>query len=123
MFCYGQAMASWLGVDHAAKALVELAIAKRSPLFAHIVHPRPVRWNKMMQDFASVLSVNKAKAVRLVPYSEWLSELEKLDHDLQNVGESRAESLMQIAPALTLIEYFRQEIGIDVVLFATDLTC
>ncbi|TBU38867.1 acetyl-CoA synthetase-like protein [Dichomitus squalens] len=81
----------------AARAFVEMR--KSSSAILHLVHPRPIEWK------AIVIPMAKELGVPLVPYSEWLSELEK------GAGEGSANEVdaMRTNPALRLLDFFRAQ--------------
>ncbi|KAK0483762.1 hypothetical protein IW261DRAFT_1332931 [Armillaria novae-zelandiae] len=65
---------SWVPVHMAAQTIVDFV--DRREYFIHLVHPQPVLWS----DIASVISVELN--VKLVPYTQWLEELEKSNLDV-----------------------------------------
>ena len=88
-------LVSWLPVDVAAAAMVDLLDSKED--LVHLIHPRPVPWMQIFQPMSDMLKVP------LVPYAEWFKRLE----------ESRVDStdseieLMKKIPALKILETFR----------------
>lgn len=43
----------------------------------NLVHPRPVTWNQIFTDIATILSVELKVGLLLVPYSQWISKLDQ----------------------------------------------
>ncbi|PBK71685.1 acetyl-CoA synthetase-like protein [Armillaria solidipes] len=87
--------ASWIPIDIAAKALVELRLSKCR--YIHLLHPRPVTASIILQRVSSALRIP------LVPYSQWIGAIEQTS---QNEGSDRAASE---TPALQLLEFFRSQ--------------
>ncbi|KDR73164.1 hypothetical protein GALMADRAFT_158296 [Galerina marginata CBS 339.88] len=74
----GDNLISWLPVDLAAAAIVDMRGTENETL--HLVHPKPVQWNDIMQVLATTLNVP------LVPYVEWIARLESSAHDADETG-------------------------------------
>ncbi|OSX62600.1 hypothetical protein POSPLADRAFT_1055973, partial [Postia placenta MAD-698-R-SB12] len=92
----GHEIISWIPMDLAATAIVELCGVPADTL--HLVHPRPVTWDTIMQPLASALSVP------LVPYAEWLARLESLAED----QETSAHGKQNERAALRLLYVYRK---------------
>ena len=86
---------SWIPVDAAARAVTEMIICDHSPL--HLLHPRPVAWNSMMEPLAKLLGLH------VVPFDEWVERLEKSGEGLDANEEV---AMMQKNPALKIIGTF-----------------
>ncbi|KAG7447913.1 acetyl-CoA synthetase-like protein [Guyanagaster necrorhizus] len=84
----GDRTISWVPVHVAAQAIVDYV--DRPEYFIHLVHPKPVLWSGI----ASVISAELN--VKLVPYIQWLDELEKSTLD--------AAAL----PAIRILPYYRR---------------
>ncbi|OCH84204.1 putative polyketide synthase [Obba rivulosa] len=94
----GENMVSWIPVDVAAAAVVDLRHASDDTL--HVVHPHPVGWATIMEPLASMLEVP------LVPYVEWLSRLENIAAST-TIGAQDRRSDHQSRNALKLVEFYR----------------
>ncbi|ETW81166.1 tridomain enzyme adenylation-thiolation-dehydrogenase [Heterobasidion irregulare TC 32-1] len=84
-------LVSWLPVDTAASAILDLRHVPDDMECVHIMHPRPVPWSSIITPLA------KALDVPLLPYSEWLQSL-------QNTSSSISGSMT--TPAVLLANYF-----------------
>ncbi|KAF8879343.1 acetyl-CoA synthetase-like protein [Mucidula mucida] len=82
---------SWLPLDVAANAILELCHSIEEIDTAHLVHPRP----RMSSEIFEV--IGERLNLPLVPYGDWLSKLEA--RSLQADGED--------VPALKLLDFFR----------------
>ncbi|RPD56588.1 acetyl-CoA synthetase-like protein [Lentinus tigrinus ALCF2SS1-7] len=89
--------ASFIPSYPAARALVEMRNST-SPIL-HLVHPRPVSWHALITPIAEELRVP------LVPYSTWLSALERSAAD--GFAANAEVDAMRQNPALRLLEFFR----------------
>ncbi|OBZ65511.1 L-aminoadipate-semialdehyde dehydrogenase large subunit [Grifola frondosa] len=89
----GSGVVSWLPVDTAAAALVDMLDSPRP--IVHLRHPRPVPWSTMMQHFASSLRVP------LVPYAQWIARLE------EGWADARARDRRYLEHAVRLQDFFR----------------
>ena len=57
------------------------------PAVLNVVHPRPVTWHKMMENLATSLSAaTPQRKFELVPFSDWISQLEELGSTLSVEG-------------------------------------
>ncbi|RPD79527.1 acetyl-CoA synthetase-like protein [Lentinus tigrinus ALCF2SS1-7] len=89
--------ASFIPSYPAARALVEMRNST-SPIL-HLVHPRPVSWHALITPIAAELRIP------LVPYSTWLSALERSAAD--GFAANAEVDAMRQNPALRLLEFFR----------------
>ena len=49
------------------------------PAVLNVVHPRPVTWHAMMSNLAASLSdATSTREFKLVPFLDWIAQLEKL---------------------------------------------
>ncbi len=87
---------SWLPVEAAAAALLEMCDAPNQVL--HIAHPNPVPWSTIVNP------VSEALHLPLVSYSQWLSKLESGEG---NGGAGKGVEDGEVNPALQLQEFFR----------------
>lgn len=76
----------------------------------HLVHPQPVPWSRLMDDFSRLLKIP------VVSYTEWLTILEDASAALDNVSTDTAkiDGTLRTNPALRLLDFFRtakQHIG------------
>ena len=65
----------------------------------HLVHPRPVPWKAIITPIAEELDVP------LVPYSQWLTALEKCAAE----GSTDEVDAMRANPALRLLDFFHAQ--------------
>jgi len=86
---------SWLPSETAAAALIEMRNSEEQ--YLHLVHPNPVSWTSMIQEFSKALNLP------VVSYGDWLSALE----DSLSKSSDDEAVLMQRIPALRLLEFFR----------------
>ncbi|KAJ7127865.1 hypothetical protein C8R44DRAFT_873640 [Mycena epipterygia] len=80
---------SWIPVNFAASAIVDLMNTPESFECANIVHPRPVIWTTILEPLAEALGVP------LVLYKEWLSKLQQVAAT-ENARETPAIALLDI---------------------------
>lgn len=66
--------------------------------FMHLVHPRPVAWNTVIQSVATNLGVP------VVPYDEWLSRLQRFSADAESQNVFVQASAQH--PALRLLDFY-----------------
>ncbi|KAK7470219.1 large subunit of alpha-aminoadipate reductase [Stygiomarasmius scandens] len=90
---YEQGVASWVPAALATRVVADVISGptlnpKHGVCYAHLVHPRPVKWRDLAQCIASQLNV------RLVSFSEWLGML------------SGAAAEKEI-PALRILPFFK----------------
>ena len=84
---------TWLPVEVAAKALVEMVDTVLPRAIIHLRHPRPIGWSDVMHELSQILGIST------VPHSEWISKLTSARPD--------ARSTKFISPALTLVDHLR----------------
>ena len=65
-------------MDAVAGLTVDLLFSDLNPPLVNVVHPKPVAWRKIMNDFNTALGTK----LPLVPIDEWLGRLEALASDL-----------------------------------------
>lgn len=87
---------TWIPVDIAASAIVEMLDAKDVEV-VHIEHPNPVKWEDVVQPLTDNLDLP------VVSYAEWLS---KLYEDDGSVDIKNARSKAEKRPALKLQAFF-----------------
>ncbi|TDL22742.1 acetyl-CoA synthetase-like protein [Rickenella mellea] len=68
-----EGMVTWIPVDTAAKAIVEMRMSNQPVM--HLVHPKPTTWSSIIEPIARSLEVPA------VPYRDWLTKLENLPED------------------------------------------
>lgn len=84
---------SWLPVDTAAAAIVDLRHVPEDIDCAHIIHPKPVPWSSIISE------ISKSLRVPVVPYAEWFGKL----------SDALAEpALRDGTPACRLFEFFER---------------
>lgn len=88
---------SWISLDAAARAVVDMAEANAP--YLHLVHPRPVKWSTIMEPMAKTLDLP------IVSYDEWVTRLEKSGDGL--TADEEVE-VMRLNPALKVIDTFIQ---------------
>ncbi|TDL22685.1 acetyl-CoA synthetase-like protein [Rickenella mellea] len=68
-----EGMVTWIPVDTAAKAIVEMRMSNQPVM--HVVHPMPTSWSSIIEPIAQSLKVPT------VPYNDWLATLENLQEE------------------------------------------
>lgn len=91
---------SWLPVDAAATALIEMRTSKSSTL--HLAHPQPVAWRAVIKPLAEEFNMET------VSYDDWMVRLEKSGRGLS--AESEVE-MMRHNPALKIFDFFKDAQG------------
>ena len=86
---------SWISVDAAARAVVDMAESDVPHI--HLVHPRPVSWSSIIEPLAKSLDLP------VVSYDEWVSKLERSGDGL--TADEEVE-VMRHNPALKIIDMF-----------------
>lgn len=87
---------SWIPVDAAATALIEMRMSTSSTL--HLAHPRPVGWSAVVEPLAHEFKLDQ------VSYDDWMTRLEKSGRGLS--AESEVE-MMRRNPALKIFDFFK----------------
>lgn len=88
-------MISWVPLSDAALIMIDIVHSRGTQdEVLHLCHPRPVSWTSMMETFAKELNL------RVVPFSEWVSLLEKRRSETKNEAQK--------LPALKLLSFFQQ---------------
>ncbi|KAL6298494.1 putative polyketide synthase [Sparassis latifolia] len=98
----GDDVISWLPVDIAAAAIIDMRNTMSETL--HLIHPRPVTWDIIMKPIASMLQVP------LVPYPEWLARLQSSVIDTATVSRNSKANDQAGDPtiyALKLMDVYR----------------
>ncbi|KAE9394813.1 CurK protein [Gymnopus androsaceus JB14] len=91
----GDTLVSWLPMEMAAAAIVDL---RDSPsTVVNIVHPCPIKWGTLMGELAEYLHVP------LIPYAEWFGCLEGISRE--QVASSKTSSA---EGAIKLLDMFRE---------------
>ncbi|KAG9023400.1 hypothetical protein FRB95_013135 [Tulasnella sp. JGI-2019a] len=90
-FPEGRGTVTWLPVDVAASAILDLRHSKSQTL--HIAHPYPVPWSLVMHGFSSELHYP------LIPFTKWVDKLEASVKD-----DPKA---VQLNLALALLSFFK----------------
>ncbi|EGO18727.1 putative polyketide synthase [Serpula lacrymans var. lacrymans S7.9] len=85
---------NWIPVDIAAPAIIDMMDSSTHIL--HLVHPHPICWSELMQHIALAMNLP------LIPYSRWLSSLEKRSLFQDTSGK--------IIPALRLLAFFQYSV-------------
>jgi len=90
----GDSPVSWVSIDMAANAVVDLMDSETAVV--NVVHPNPTNWGSIMKELSEYLHLP------LVPYAEWFGCIE---------GASREKSAsLDIQGALKLVDMFRHGI-------------
>jgi len=82
-------LVSFVPLHAAATALLELRHA--SGIFAHLVHPRPVPWRRIIEYVAAIIDIP------VIPYDEWLRRLE---------ASPKTSEALHNNPALHLLDFY-----------------
>ena len=71
---------SWLPMNKTAPVVLDAVFSTNSPpAVLNVVHPRPVTWHTMMSNLAASLSdATSSRKFKLVPFLDWIAQLEKL---------------------------------------------
>ncbi|EPS92706.1 hypothetical protein FOMPIDRAFT_1170901 [Fomitopsis schrenkii] len=82
---------SWLPMNKTAPVVLDTVFSTNSPpAVLNVVHPRPVTWHTLMSNLATSLSAaTPDRKFELVPFLDWIDQLEKLSLTL-SVEEARA---------------------------------
>ncbi|GJJ09060.1 putative secondary metabolism biosyntheticenzyme [Clathrus columnatus] len=86
-----EGLASYIPVHIAASAMLDLRHA--STRFAHLVHPKPIQFNELVQIISEDLKLST------IPYNEWVNRLE--DYYRQNHETAHSN------PAFHLLDFFK----------------
>ncbi|KAG6896169.1 putative NRPS-like protein biosynthetic cluster, partial [Termitomyces sp. T32_za158] len=90
---------SWLPMHAVSKTILDIAFsADKLPEAINLVHPRPVQWNGVIDALRAIL--DKDGPLRVVPFQEWFSLLEKRATNANDAD-------IQAIPAVKLLEFFR----------------
>ncbi|EIN05364.1 acetyl-CoA synthetase-like protein [Punctularia strigosozonata HHB-11173 SS5] len=88
---------SWVPMDTAARALADVAALKiDAPPVVNLAHPKRSPWHELVSAVAAAV----AGGQKLVPYAEWLREVEKRASDA-------GEGTLRDVPAIKLLDFFR----------------
>ncbi|GJJ05917.1 putative secondary metabolism biosyntheticenzyme [Clathrus columnatus] len=86
-------VASFVPVHKAASAIIEL---RHAPInFAHLVHPRPIKWTELIHSISDELQLP------IIPFLDWVNQLENLP---------KTEEMLHKTHALHLIEFYKAAI-------------
>lgn len=107
---------SWVPVDVAASALLEMA-GSPEPIL-HLVHPRPVNWSVFSDASSAALGIHS------VPYEEWIGKVRKSSalaplsatalvdnpvlHLLDIMSEMKGDNVPSVDRALTVSRTLRE---------------
>ncbi|TDL22741.1 acetyl-CoA synthetase-like protein [Rickenella mellea] len=89
-----EGMVTWVPVDIAAQAIVEMRTSNQQVM--HLVHLKPTTWSSIVKPIAQSLSVPT------VPYNDWLAKLDGLD------GNSASK-----VNASHLLEFYRSQKNVN----------
>jgi dTDP-4-dehydrorhamnose reductase len=87
---------TWLPVHTAAAAIINFLEIVPGTQIVHLINPRPVSWSTL----ANIIAADRD--VPLVPYTEWLSQLE-------NVAQEQTRGYSKSFRALRLLPFFRSQ--------------
>lgn len=106
----------WLPVDVAAKSIVEIALS-RVTLHApsgderedamgcfNLVNPHTTKWSEVVTAIQEYFSSKNGIQIKDVEFTKWLDQLMKVDI---GQGESSAEEISRLYPALRLLDLFQ----------------
>ncbi|THV08176.1 acetyl-CoA synthetase-like protein [Dendrothele bispora CBS 962.96] len=79
---------SWIPADLVARAFRDFL---DTPIFVHLIHPRPVRWSDLARTIGSKLNVD------VVPFTTWIKKLEQVGKKDKNAEEKI--SALRILPS------------------------
>ena len=81
---------NWIPSNSVAGTLIDAAFFEDGLAPSHnIVHPRPVKWARMIEDVQHSLKSQLGRDVPIIPFQEWFEKLEataaRADVDVQEV--------------------------------------
>ncbi|GJE93572.1 acetyl-CoA synthetase-like protein [Phanerochaete sordida] len=92
---------SWLPVDAAARAAIDMLRAGGPPFSTyHLTHPRPVHWRALLVPLGHALRLHP------VPYYAWLARLHKSAEWRGTRGPDEEVAELRRNPALKILEHF-----------------
>lgn len=97
---------SWIPVDVAAHAILEMSRSSGSFSIYHLVHPRPVHWRTLFRPVATAFDVNP------VAYHAWLRRLRKSSEWFSGASPDQEVEQMKINPALKIIDFFESAVPV-----------
>ena len=76
-------LVSWLPMDYAAQAVLDVALSEKCLPFAiNIVHPHPIQWSRIIEGvqsaLAKIVGVDPVK-IPVIPFSHWVDNLSSKD--------------------------------------------
>ncbi|KAK7041553.1 hypothetical protein VNI00_009140 [Paramarasmius palmivorus] len=95
---------SWIPGTVVSRAILDVGYSEIAPFAVNLVHPRPTKWSVVMgQVVDSLVEQGKIEPgrVEIVPWSDWVKELERLAGKL---GDVKA---FENIPAIKLISFYR----------------
>jgi hypothetical protein len=79
---------SWIPGTVVSRAILDVGFSDIAPFAVNVVHPRPTKWSVVMRQVVDSLveqgRVEPGK-VKIVPWSDWVKELERLANKLDDV--------------------------------------
>ncbi|KAG7088662.1 putative NRPS-like protein biosynthetic cluster [Marasmius oreades] len=102
---------SWIPSHIVSSTILDIAFADRHEPAVNIVHPRPVKWTEVMKEIKEALEdfgVAKSE-LKVVPYKEWFSILEKK----AEAGASSGAKAFEKIPAIKLLHFYRGQAVAD----------
>jgi thioester reductase-like protein len=108
---------NWVPIDQLADVLMELALGsdtggdgKTEPGVSvfQVVHPNPIPWSSLLSPIIKTLEASSSthQAVKIVPYTDWLSALKAKSAEAENGGQVEAATLARKNPAMKLLDFY-----------------
>ncbi|KZT23998.1 putative aminoadipate reductase [Neolentinus lepideus HHB14362 ss-1] len=96
-----QGVVSWVPMHTVASVISDVAFGSgKAPLALNVVHPKPAMWSAVMCDVASALARDSSQPLPLVPFPEWIDNLEK------KAMQAKEDDYDKI-PAIRLLDFFK----------------
>ncbi|KAI3612070.1 nonribosomal peptide synthetase [Moniliophthora roreri] len=96
---------SWIPGTLVSQTILDVAFtASPQPFAVNIVHPSSTPWSRIMRQIVDSLEAHgrvKSNEVKIVPWADWIKELESRASDLSDVGS------LERVPAIKLIHFYR----------------
>lgn len=95
---------SWIPLDFAAEALIELLSSNTNLGTVHLIHPQP----SLCRDVFNVIS--EELALPILPFAEWIKILEDLVGDRwrsEPIDQPASNQLLDAVPALKAIGFYK----------------
>ncbi|KAK7017974.1 hypothetical protein VNI00_018486 [Paramarasmius palmivorus] len=102
---------SWISGSVVSKTILDVGFGDTSAFAVNVVHPRPTKWSTVMKQIVeSLVEQGRVKPgqVEIVPWNEWMRELEKI------AGKAGDVKAFENIPAIKLISFYRGMVDADI---------